>query len=160
MRWNPTNDKVAETELLIELYYDKIYKYCFNMLRNTHDAEDAVQEVFIKAIKNGNLTNIENQNAWLYKVAYYHCMNKIKKQKLLAFIPFIENKSSSISYEHTFDEELQHVLTRLKPEERSLITLRIVEDYSFEEIAQIFNKPASTIRKRYERLKEKIKKLL
>ena len=160
MRYNPTREKAAETELLLEVYYDKIYKYCFNILRNTHDAEDAVQEIFLKAIRHGNLTNIENQNAWLYKVAYYHCLNKIKKQKLLAFIPFTENKSALLGYEHSFDEELQHVLTRLKPEERALITLRIVEEYSFEEIAVIFNKPASTIRKRYERLKEKIKKLL
>ncbi len=155
-----TSTKTDEIDALIEIYYDKIYKYCFSILRNAHDAEDAVQEVFLKAIKNGQFTTIENQNAWLYKVSYFHCMNKIKRTKLLAFIPFIENQNASIAIASECDEELQYILTRLKPEERALIVLRIVEDYSFEEIALIFEKPASTIRKRFERLKSKIKKIL
>lgn len=155
-----TSAKTDEIDALIEIYYDKIYKYCFSILRNAHDAEDAVQEVFLKAIKNGKFTSFENQNAWLYKVSYFHCMNKIKRTKLLAFIPFIENQNGSIAIENESDEELQYILARLKPEERALIVLRIVEDYSFEEIALIFEKPASTIRKRFERLKEKIKKIL
>ena len=157
---NPERLEVAEVETLIETYYDKIYKYCYSILRNKHDAEDAVQEVFFNAMKSGKVTKVENQNAWLYKISYFHCMNKIKRQKLLAFIPFIDNENSSLAVENEFEDELQFILARLKPEERALIILRIVENYSFEEIAHIFDKSAATVRKRYERVKEKIKKLL
>lgn len=158
--YNPEITEMDINESLIEMYYDKIYKYCYSMLRNTHDAEDAVQEVFFKAMKSGKVSKVENQNAWLYKISYFHCMNKIKRQKLLAFIPFIDNENSSLAIEIEFEDELQSILTRLKPEERALIILRIVENYSFEEIAQILDKPSATVRKRYERVKGKIKNLL
>ncbi|MEH6943946.1 RNA polymerase sigma factor, partial [Bacillus sp. JJ722] len=52
------------TEELIKEYHQKIYIYCYNILRNTHDAEDAVQEVFIKAFQSSKLMKIENKSAW------------------------------------------------------------------------------------------------
>ncbi|MEK4129633.1 RNA polymerase sigma factor [Solibacillus sp. FSL W8-0474] len=149
-----------EIEELIETYYDKIYKYCFSLLRNTYDAEDAVQEVFIKAMKYGKLATIENPNAWLYKISYFHCLNKIKRKKLKSFIPFIEQEAKTAVFDHDNDDQLESILVHLKPEERSLLLLRVIENYSFEEIGQIFEKPPATIRKRYERLKVKVKKLL
>ncbi|MEK3765541.1 RNA polymerase sigma factor [Solibacillus sp. FSL K6-4121] len=145
---------------LIEAYYDKIYKYCFSLLRNTYDAEDAVQEVFIKAMKHGKLASIENPNAWLYKISYFHCLNKIKRKKLKSFIPFIEQEAKTAVFDHDNDDQLESILVHLKPEERSLLLLRVIENYSFEEIGQIFEKPPATIRKRYERLKIKVKNLL
>lgn len=157
-----TNNQSFTNEMdeLIEAYYDRIYKYCFSLLRNTYDAEDAVQEVFIKAMKHGKLSSIENPNAWLYKISYFHCLNKIKRKKLKTFIPFIEQEATPVAFDHDDDEQLQSILAHLKPEERSLLLLRVIENYSFEEIGQIFEKPPATIRKRYERLKVKVKNLL
>lgn len=145
-------------EPLVEQYYDKIYTYCYRILRNVHDAEDATQEVFINAIKNEKITKAENQNAWLYKVAYHHCMNKIKRKKLLTFIPFMEKKNLQVVYESHEEGTLQYILEQLKPEERALIVLRIVENYSFEEISVIFDISVVATRKRFERVKSKIKK--
>ncbi|WP_341323532.1 sigma-70 region 4 domain-containing protein [Solibacillus sp. FSL H8-0523] len=88
-----TNANVENMEVFISSHYDKIYKYCYSMLRNVEDAQD---------------------------------------------------------------EQLQHILNQLKPDESALIVFRIIEHYSFDEIAAIIDKPAPTIRKRYERLKEKI----
>mgnify|MGYP006794368003 CR=1 FL=1 len=157
-----TNEKflIREMDELIEAYYDKIYKYCFSLLRNTYDAEDAVQEVFIKAMKYGKLASIENPNAWLYKISYFHCLNKIKRKKLKSFIPFIEQETTTAVFDHDNDDQLESILIHLKPEERSLLLLRVIENYSFDEIGQIFEKPPATIRKRYERLKVKVKNLL
>lgn len=160
MALDQSNTNAENMETFISSHYDKIYKYCYSMLRNVEDAEDAVQEVFFKAIKSGSLTSIENPNAWLYKIAYFHCINKLKRKKLLSFVPFIESENTAIVIENTQDEQLQHILNQLKPEERALIVFRIIEHYSFDEIAAIIDKPAPTIRKRYERLKEKIKKML
>ena len=155
-----TNANVENIEVFISSHYDKIYKYCYSMLRNVEDAEDAVQEVFLKAIKSGSLTSIENPNAWLYKIAYFHCINKLKRRKILSFVPFIESENTASFMDNAQDEQLQHILNQLKPDERALIVFRIIEHYSFEEIAAIMDKPAPTIRKRYERLKDKLKKML
>ncbi|MGN7478156.1 RNA polymerase sigma factor [Solibacillus silvestris] len=153
------NTQTEEIETMILSHYDKLYKYCYSILRNVEDAEDAVQDVFLKVIKSGNLSAIDNLNAWLYKIAYFHCINKLKRRRILSFVPFIESENPMVKAENAMDEQLQNILSQLKPEERALIVLRIIENYSFEEIAAIMDKTAPTIRKRYERLKGKIKKL-
>ncbi|WP_274310079.1 RNA polymerase sigma factor [Solibacillus daqui] len=154
-----SNTILENIETFISSHYDKIYKYCYSILRNVEDAEDAVQEVFLKAMKSNNLSSINNPNAWLYKIAYFHCMNKLKRRKILSFVPFIESENTVNIVENMLDEQLHNILSQLKPDERALVVLRIIENYSFEEIAAIMDKPAPTIRKRYERLKEKIRKM-
>lgn len=157
---NFIKEENKEIELFVQVHYDRIYKYCFRILRNIQDAEDAVQEIFMKAINSGKLSKVENESAWLFKISYFHCLNKIKRQRILAFIPFTDQNDSSLVVENQYEDELQFILVRLKPEERVLVVLRIIEGYSFEEIALIIEKPSATIRKRYERLKAKIKSIL
>lgn len=47
---NQTNTSIEDIESMISSHYDKIFKYCYSILRNV---EDAVQEVFLKVIING-----------------------------------------------------------------------------------------------------------
>lgn len=146
---------------LLKEYYEKIYVYCFNILRNAHDAEDAVQEVFIKALQNNKLLHIENYSAWLYKIAYHHCLNKIKRQSIIKFISF-ENTSmiQDVSNNPSMDMELDEIMAQLKAKERALLVLRIIEDKDFAEIALIFNITPATARKRFERVKLKVQKII
>ncbi|MFF2755767.1 RNA polymerase sigma factor [Psychrobacillus sp. NPDC058041] len=151
----------TKVEELLKEYHKKIYRYCFNILRNAHDAEDATQEVFIKAFQNRKLVEINNSSAWLYRIAYNHCLNKIKRKKLVEFIPFTEKglfpKEDTNDYS---DFELSYILSQLKPKERALIVLRIIEDKDFKEIASILDISIPTSRKRFERIKAKIQKII
>ncbi len=146
---------------LLKEYYEKIYVYCFNILRNAHDAEDAVQEVFIKAFQNTKLLHIENYSAWLYKISYHHCLNRIKRQSIIKFISF-ENTSmiQDVSNNPSMDMELDEIMAQLKAKERALLVLRIIEDKDFAEIALIFNITHATARKRFERVKLKVQKII
>lgn len=78
-------------EQIIDDYQAKIYKYCFHMLGNHFDAEDAVQEVFIKTYQNMTRNYTENGSfsAWLYKIAHNHCINVLRKKKLARFLPIL-----------------------------------------------------------------------
>lgn len=147
-------------EQLLEQYHNKIFKYCFSILRDYHDAEDATQEVFIKAMESSKIKEVENQNAWLFKIAYHHCLNKVKRKRLLQFISFTEAKSVDLVQIIQEDFELNAILAQLKPEERALIVLRIVENKSFDEISLILSLKPATARKRYERIKAKIQKMI
>lgn len=151
-------DRITE---LLQVYYQKIYLYCFSILRNVQDAEDAVQEVFIKAFQNKKLMEIENDNAWLYKIAYHHCLNKVKRQSIIKFISFDGGASIPQPTTEVYkDAELDDILTKLKPKERALISLRIIEDRDFTDIALILNISPATARKRFERIKAKIQKII
>lgn len=147
-------------EELLNKYHRKIYYYCYNILRNIQDAEDATQEVFVKAFKSSNKNNINNCNAWLYKIAYNHCLNKLKRKSIIAFIPFIESDNIADIKIESNDFELEFILSKLKPKERALIVLRIIEDKDYSEVASILGISQQTTRKRFERVKEKIQKII
>ena len=148
----------AKVEELLKEYHQKIYVYCYNILRSTPDAEDAAQEVFIKAYESKKLMEINNSSAWLYKIAYNHCLNKLKRKKIIEFIPFTEK--GKVQKDDHSDFELSHILSELKPKERALIVLRIIEDKDFTEIASILDISTPTARKRFERIKSKIQKII
>lgn len=77
--------KKGETEYFREIineYQQKLFKYCFYMLQNIEEAEDAVQEVFIKVCEKLNKYNYKMSfNAWIYKITYNHCINLIRRKK-------------------------------------------------------------------------------
>ena len=154
-------------ESLIDEHGQKIYRYCYHMLRNSQEAEDAVQEVFIKAFTSGSeRSSIQSASAWLYKVAYNHCINVIRRRKRFFFIPINENlKDEGVCHEsnaelNEYSEELADVLSRLSPEDRSVLILRVIEEKSYEELAVIFGKKPDAIRKQYERARKKVKAYL
>ncbi|WP_057771447.1 RNA polymerase sigma factor [Cytobacillus dafuensis] len=149
-------------EDLIKQYHQQIYIYCYNILRNPHDAEDAAQEVFMKAYQSNRVEEINNHSAWLYKIAYNHCLNKIRRKTLIEFIPFTEKNrlKREVYHDQQSDFELNYILSNLKPKERAIIVLRIIEDKDFAEIATILDTSIPTARKRFERVKSKIQKLI
>lgn len=157
----------TDIESIIDNYYEALYRYCYKMLRNKEDAEDLVQETFIKVNKLlVDKKNVELHNNYLYKVAYNQCVNKIKRDKLIKFISFdksgIENykHKKDIYFEDNLDEELRKIMYLLKPEERSLLILRAIDDLSYEEISQVMGKTVISLRKQYERTRKKIMKII
>lgn len=156
---NVQESKEQVIEELLRDYHQKIYRYCYNIIRNPHDAEDAAQEVFLKAFQSSKLLEIDNKSAWLYKVAYHHCLNKVKRRNLIEFIPFMDTNRSKEETESS-DFELSYILSKLKPKERALLVLRIVEDKGFAEIATILAISTPTARKRFERVKSKVQKII
>ncbi|WP_342441884.1 sigma-70 family RNA polymerase sigma factor [Lysinibacillus sp. FSL K6-0057] len=148
---------------LLKEYYHKVYVYCFQILRNAHDAEDAVQEVFIKAFQYKKLLNIENYSAWLHKIAYHYCLNKAKRQSLIKFISFegrVNVQDLDYFYNPDIDLELDEIMSKLKAKERALLALRIIEDRDFAEVVLILNITPATARKRFERVKAKVQKII
>jgi RNA polymerase sigma-70 factor (ECF subfamily) len=150
-------------EQIIDEYGQKIYKYCYGMLRNKQEAEDATQEVFIKAYKSSELRDIANVSSWLYKVAYNHCLNVIKRNRLISFLPIKEemkvDSSTQLtdSSENGFSEMITNVMLKLSAQNRAVLILRVVEEKSYEEIATIVNKKPDAVRKQFERVKKKVK---
>lgn len=150
-------------DIIIEEYGQKIYKYCYHMLRNKQEAEDAAQDIFIKIYSNtSHMNEIKSVSSWLYKVAYNHCLNIIRRRKLLFFVPHNEDlKIKTMNYsadnESEFSEQLTSILSQLSAQDRSVLIFRVIEEKSYDEIAAILNKKTDAIRKQYERVRKKVK---
>ncbi len=161
-------------EIIIQTYQQQLFHYCYHMLGNIQEAEDAVQESFLKAYeKIGDYKKSVSFSAWLYKITHNHCINVLRRKKLLHFISLTndtENENQWSYYRNNglkpavdetgYEDSLVKALKHLSPTENSILILRTMEERSFDEIGNILNLKAANVRKKYERLRRKLKKLL
>lgn len=153
---------VNSFELIIKEYQYKVFRYCYFMIGNKQEAEDAVQEVFIKAFVQFESYHYDDSYlAWLYKISSNHCKNIIKRKHKLKFLLSmlsINHHMKSAEQEFSDNKGVLMLLDFLSPGEREITVLRIVDDLSYDEISEILGVSSATIRKRFERIKKRIKR--
>jgi len=151
-----------ELEELISVFGEKLLRYATSILYSHQDAEDVVQDVFISWFRNSGRFDVRNISAWLYKMTYNHCLNKLKEIKRRKSF-FYENATSEpVTYmeDNLSMPEIMKALERLKPQERALLYGRAMDEQSYEELSQIMGLSAAALRKQYERVKKKAVKHL
>lgn len=143
---------------VIEIYQLPLYRYVYNLIRNREEAEDAVQDVFLQVIKNiDKYTRQVSFTSWLYKIAYNHCLNLIRKRKgLMSRLHLFRLEAVTTDYDTSL--RVDELLRGLSMEERQIMLLRVVEELTFEEISVILDCKVATVRKRFERTRYKIQR--
>jgi RNA polymerase sigma-70 factor (ECF subfamily) len=163
--------EVSQYKRIVEMFQRRMYIYCYQLLDNVQEAEDATQEIFVKAYEKLNSysncetfsdDNTGSFSAWLYKIAYNYCISIKRRQKLLQFIPFadmnteIADDNVGRTMDCELSEKLQSALKVLPAESRSILFFRIFEERSYEDIGKILNLKPAAVRKRYERARKKL----
>lgn len=141
-------------------YGDMLYRLCFVMLRNTADAEDAVQETFIAyTTKSPVFSDKEHEKAWLLKVASNKCRDILRFRNRHQLTELSELEAG------VQDDESSHILEALMelPEKfRLVLTLYYIDEYKVKEIAEIIKKTPSAVKMRLQKgrklLEEKYRK--
>ncbi|MGG3281588.1 RNA polymerase sigma factor [Paenibacillus solani] len=151
-----TGDKQAYQAIIIQ-FERQMYTYCYYILKNHAETEDAVQDIFIRAYE--NLHQYKRQvsfSAWLYKMAYHHLINIKKKQS--RFLNLIQHykEQQPVMQISQHESVVYELLTYLTAEERHILLLKAVEQYTFDEISDIMGLKSATVRKKYERLRQKL----
>lgn len=139
-----------------DLYVTRIYRFIFFKVNSTTDAQDLTSEVFLKLwqyIKEDK--EIENLNSLTYMIArnavidfYRH---KSRKDESIegAGLETIINEKDDLFERQAINSDLMHVLEGLgglKDEYREVIVLRYLDELSIDEIAQILDKSAGSVR--------------
>jgi RNA polymerase sigma factor (sigma-70 family) len=141
---------------LFELHKKEVYKTCYFMLHNAADAEDVCQEVFISIFQH-DWKRVEYLNTWLIRVAVNHCLNHLKKtsrfkakEKRLQLQPlrFAEKATEIIAEERESATACINLLSQLPMKMRAVVTLRYMNEYSLNEIADILIIPLGTVKSR------------
>lgn len=149
-------------ETIVRSYEKQIYVYCRLLLRDQTEAEDATQEVFIKAYKGlGSYEKRASFSSWLHRIAYHHCLDRLRSSKRRERLTeaYGEQLRTDLSNPHETEHEqavIDRLFEELTPEERNLLLLRAIQQYTFEEIASITGHTAASMRKQFERLKKKL----
>ena len=132
-------------EKAIEKYSDMLFRVCLIMLRNESDAEDAVQETFLKYLeKSPEFNSNEHEKAWLLKVANNKCKDIIRyrKKSVSTCVDSVND-----SYETEVDS-LSEILMKIPEKFRIVLTLYHIEDYKVNEIAAMIGKTPSAVKMR------------
>lgn len=153
--------KQADFRRVFENYKDLIFSVAYGYLKNRDDANDVMQDVFLKYYRRSEGFPDENRlRAWLVTVAANGSRNILRSGRLRKCVPIDE--AHDISCEQDFGDEngVFAAVMSLPEKERIPVHLFYYGDYSTAEIAQMLAMKESTVRVRLMRGRERLKKLL
>lgn len=157
-----TNRKLGIEELY-KNYSKLVFGVIYSILKNTDETEDVLQNVFIRLFKldNENLPT-KSHLTWLYSVAKNETINYIKKHsKEKNFENLYEISDNDTEIEKALDKEyFNNLIKNLPKKQQEILSLKIVSNLSFKEIANILNMKISTVQWHYYKSLNTIKLLL
>lgn len=140
----------------VERYGPALLRYCHHVLCDYHEAQDAVQDAFLRAWdRRRRFQAGSNLCAWLYKLAYHACVDQLRARRRQLFAPPPPERGTDY-----IGPELRAALEELSPQERGLVFSRVMEGRSYEELSQVYGAAPAALRKRYERAKKKLARSL
>jgi len=165
------NGDKQSLEFLISRYLKIVYALAYNYAKNTQDAEDITQEVFVKVYKHlKRFDRSRNFKTWLMAIARHEAVDFYRRKKVAIFSSideFYENlivDSSPLADElidnSILDQELKKAINKLAPKHQSVISLYHQDGFNFKAIAKLSGESVNTIKSRYRRAIFKLKKLL
>jgi len=166
---------------LIKRYERPVFSLIFRMVRDKETAEDLSQETFIKVLNNIDRYRPEFKfSSWLFKIANNITIDHLRRRQIDTIS--IEGAPDAITAERAratavtvtsggesaleelesreLGEAIEKAIARLRPEYRACIILRHVEDYSYDEIAEIVKLPLGTVKTYIHRARQELREYL
>jgi RNA polymerase sigma-70 factor (ECF subfamily) len=174
------NEDAAYDEL-VRTYSASIFHVAYRMLGETAEASDAVQEIFLKVFRNiGGFKGEAALKTWVFKIAFSEILNRLrwwKRRYRFATVSLDDEPNgtwsahadslaaSGPSPEQALQSKeqeaaIQQALGRLSSEHRSIIVLRDIEGFSYNEIADVLGVSIGTVKSRLARARADLKKTL
>ena len=169
-------------EELVIIYQDKVYSHCHYLAGNPDDAQDLAQDVFVQAFKGvGSFRNDADFGTWLHRITVNLWINFCRRNKKVITFSIDEplyTQESEMARELAASQEspleiversefngmVQQALNRLLPEYRTVLVLREMEGYNYDEIAAALGCSLGTVKSRINRgrkaLKKEVEKLM
>ena len=136
-------------ENIVRTYGNTLYRLCFVMLGNESDAEDAVQDSFIKYLQKApSFENTEHEKAWLITVATNQCKDILRFRKRH---PQTDLENLRETLQTSSDSGVLEALMTLPEKFRFVLTLYYVEEYRIEDIAKMIGRTPSAVKMRLQK---------
>ncbi len=162
-------DKDKGFKCLIEKYQEPLYWHIHRMLVHHEDAEDVLQETFLRAYRHlGSFKGNSKLSTWLYKIATNEVLRFIEKHKqAMLALDDVEQKYVYEMQDTTVDDDtaeqlvwLQKAIQHLPEKQRLVFSLRYYDELEYAEIAEILNTQVETLKTNFHYAKENIKKYI
>jgi RNA polymerase sigma-70 factor (ECF subfamily) len=163
-------EKLERFERAILPHLDAAYNLARWLTRNEHDAQDMVQEAYLRAFKFFDGFHGVDARAWLLTIVRNTCYTWLDQNRTRdVTTPFDEEihttevdvlDPSALVLKSGDMEMLKESLEQLPAEFREVVVLRDLEELSYKQIADVINVPLGTVMSRLARARERLKKIL
>ena len=146
-------------EMVVQKYRDRLFYHAVYIVKDWEEAYDAVQEVFIRAIREKRFFNEDFRiKAWLYRVTSNLCFNLVRNRKrrgaILESVPR-EESSAPDQIEQVFASERQsevlQAIDQMTDDHKQILLLRYYNDLSYAEISGVLDIKLGTVMSRLSR---------
>jgi RNA polymerase sigma-70 factor (ECF subfamily) len=145
--------------LLVDRYQERCTRLAVHIIGDREDAEDAVQETFLRAFR--SLEHYEERQrfaAWLFHSLINQCRSLARRRKRrAAFLPNWERSMEAASFDPAPAEQselrdaLRRALERLDPPQREAVVLRFADELTYDEMAAVTGVGVSALKMRVQR---------
>lgn len=172
------NGDIEAFETLIESHQKKVFNIALRMVGNYEDAAELAQDVFVRIFKSIKGFKEESSfSTWVYKITTNVCLDELRKRKNKNTVSLDENikvedgeiKREIRDYKESPEEALEkkelkkavhHAINALPDMQKTMIVMRDIHGFSYEEIAQMVKCPDGTVKSRINRARRELKEIL
>jgi RNA polymerase sigma factor (sigma-70 family) len=155
---------------LVRRYQEKVYWVARHMVIDHDDADDIVQEVFIRLYRSAKEFRGESSlYTWLYRVTVNASLNALRRKKVREYLPLddttLQFKSDTSQPDELYEEaerktELERAVASLPAKQRAVFVLRYYEEKSYEEIVRVLKTSIGGLKANYFHAVKKIGKVI
>jgi RNA polymerase sigma-70 factor (ECF subfamily) len=166
----PEQSKAGRFEEIALPHLAAAYNLARWLVHNDHDAEDLVQEAFLRAFKSFGGYYGGNSRSWLLTIVRNTCYTWLQNNRVLHVTEPIDDKLDELGLDFADPEVLllqsvdaqivRQALTELPVEFREVVVLREIEGFSYKEIADVVDLPIGTVMSRLARGRKRLHALL
>lgn len=167
--------ETALYEIIMRRYNQRLYRVARSILRNDADAEDVMQEAYVRAYQHlGDFKGAAKFATWLTRIAIHEALARVRRRARLENLDSLPNAELHMTAKNTvfddnpehqtYDQELkvilEHAVEKLPEDYRSVFVLRIVEELSIAETAACLDITIETVKTRLHRGRALLRKQL
>lgn len=159
-------DMVAFNEI-VDRYKDRLMNVIGRMLSSNEEAEDIVQETFVRVYQHRQSFNFKHCfSTWIYTIALNLARNELRKRKKFKFFEISDMKGNEaelavdMKLPSRLPQALNAAISDLPEKYRTAFVLRDIDEQPYEEVARILNVPLGTVKSRVNRARMMLREKL
>jgi RNA polymerase sigma-70 factor (ECF subfamily) len=162
---NIQDEEAALVAELFEQYHEAIFAYLYRLLNDREWAHDLTQDVFLQLFRNKHtLQTLQNERAWLYRIATNLAFNALKRQRRFTWLPWHQEDSHHVQKAGLADQvgeraAVESALAQLPPSYRAPLLLYGRYGFSVREVAMALDISDGAVKNRLYRARELFRRL-
>jgi RNA polymerase sigma-70 factor (ECF subfamily) len=157
-------DREREFAALVEREARFLYRVAYSILRNVQDAEDVVQETFLKLYRTGAWQGMKEERAYLARVAWRIAVERLPRREMVEAesvveaLPSYDASPETRAVERAREVQVRRMIATLPEELRQALVLSALEEMTSRDVAVVMGIPEGTVRTRVMRAKAELRR--